>query len=265
MLGTNQSRSGQDRALVGFSVSFGVHALAFGAFIAGAWLAVGSIRLPVRHSRPLLPPLFIEEPPAAAVAAPLPRSSEGARTEKKQPDPDEPIPEMVQPEIIPEVLPEMDPSEAAEADEVWEEGIPDGSTLGIPGGDRNGIIGGVRNGDPNGIVGGDRKGRGKGPGSDSEPDEALPLGGAISKPVRTHDVKPDYPEHARQARLQGSVSLEVIIDRDGRVESVRVLSGNEIFRKAAVEAVSEWRYRPALQNGTPVKVIMSIIVDFKLR
>ncbi len=262
-LSTYPSGSGQDRALLGLSFSFGIHALAFGALIAGAWLAVGSIHPPVRRSRPLLPPLFINEPPAA-VAAPLPKSSR-ARPEKERPRPDEPIPRMVQPQIIPEDLPEMDLSEAGEADEVWEEGIPEGSEFGIPGGHPDGIPGGVAHGDPNGVLGGDPHGTGRDPGVPFETDEALILGGEIRKPVKIYGAKPDYPEHARMARLQGNVSLEVIVDREGRVESVRVLSGNEIFRKAAVEAVREWRYRPALQNGTPVKVVMSVLVEFKLR
>jgi protein TonB len=116
-------------------------------------------------------------------------------------------------------------------------------------------------------VGGVRGGTSDGPPVEGAvpSDEPLVISGEIRKPIRVKEVRPDYPEHARRARLEGDVVLEVVVDREGEVESVRVLSGNEIFRRSAVEAVRRWRYRPALQNGTPVKVVMSVIVEFRIR
>jgi len=75
---------------------------------------------------------------------------------------------------------------------------------------------------------------------------------------------PDYPPLARQARMEGSVSVEVIISPDGRVESARAVSGSAIFRAVAASAAEGWRFHPTLLNGTPVQVTGVIVFNFKL-
>ena len=79
-----------------------------------------------------------------------------------------------------------------------------------------------------------------------------------------HQVKPGYPQLARTARVQGSVILEAIIDREGRVENLKVLSGRPLLVRAACEAVQQWRYRPTLLNGQPVEVLTQVTVNFSL-
>ena len=75
---------------------------------------------------------------------------------------------------------------------------------------------------------------------------------------------PDYPIIAKQARLEGSVSIEVIISPDGRVESARAGSGHAILRTAAVSAATGWRFQPTLLNGVAVQVTGVIVFNFKL-
>lgn len=75
---------------------------------------------------------------------------------------------------------------------------------------------------------------------------------------------PDYPPLARQIRLDGSVSVEVIISPDGRVESARAISGHALLKAAAVSAATGWRFGPTLLNGTPVQVTGVIVFNFKL-
>jgi protein TonB len=75
---------------------------------------------------------------------------------------------------------------------------------------------------------------------------------------------PDYPPLARQARMEGSVSVEVMISPDGRVESARAISGSAIFRSVAANAAQSWRFQPTLLNGTPVQVTGVIVFNFKL-
>jgi len=89
--------------------------------------------------------------------------------------------------------------------------------------------------------------------------------GDVVAPELVTKVKPGYPEVARRARLEGKVFLQAIINEKGEVEDVQVLSAaNPIFQQPAIDAVKQWKYRPAKQNGRPVKVYFTVVVDFRL-
>lgn len=75
---------------------------------------------------------------------------------------------------------------------------------------------------------------------------------------------PGYPELAKKIRLQGDVSVEVIVSPDGRVESARAVSGHPMLASAAVDAARRWRFGPTLLNGVPVRVTGVIVFVFKL-
>ena len=79
-------------------------------------------------------------------------------------------------------------------------------------------------------------------------------------------VEPDYPKEARQAKLEGKVILQCVVREDGTVGSVQVLGlkGIPSFADAAVAAVRQWVYKPAVRNGRPVSVYYTIRVDFRL-
>lgn len=77
-------------------------------------------------------------------------------------------------------------------------------------------------------------------------------------------VIPAYPSLARISRVQGTVRLQGIINTDGRIERLQVISGHPLLVQAAVEAVKQWLYRPTLLNGQPVEVIAPIDVNFIL-
>jgi len=79
-----------------------------------------------------------------------------------------------------------------------------------------------------------------------------------------HRVQPEYPSLARQARIQGQVSLRAIISRDGRIENLQVENGHPLLVQAAIDAVRQWRYRPYMLNGEPVEVETQITVNFTL-
>lgn len=78
-------------------------------------------------------------------------------------------------------------------------------------------------------------------------------------------VMPAYPALAKQARISGAVELVGVIGTDGRIQSLRVISGHFLLVKAAVDAVKQWRYEPTLLNGQPVEVIAPITVTFTLQ
>jgi len=76
--------------------------------------------------------------------------------------------------------------------------------------------------------------------------------------------KPEYPQLAKMARIQGVVRLEAIISKDGTIQDLKTLSGHPLLIKAAYEAVQRWRYQPTLLNGEPVEVVTEIDVNFTL-
>ena len=88
--------------------------------------------------------------------------------------------------------------------------------------------------------------------------------GDVRPPELLLKVQPQYPEIARRARIEGKVVLEAVIDGSGNVVNVRVLRSVPLLDGAATEAVKQWKYRPARQNGRPVKVYFTVIVDFTL-
>ncbi|MCY3869031.1 MAG: energy transducer TonB [Gemmatimonadetes bacterium] len=84
------------------------------------------------------------------------------------------------------------------------------------------------------------------------------------KPELIKFVNPVYPEMARRAGLQGQVIVAFIVTREGRVIEPRVLKGPEIFRAAALEAVRQFQFKPAMQNDRGVAVRMTIPIRFSL-
>jgi protein TonB len=76
--------------------------------------------------------------------------------------------------------------------------------------------------------------------------------------------QPAYPSMARAARVQGAVVLRAIISKSGAIENLQVLSGHPLLLKAAIDAVSQWRYRPYILNGDPVEVETQVTVNFTL-
>jgi len=77
-------------------------------------------------------------------------------------------------------------------------------------------------------------------------------------------VQPAYPALARTARIQGAVVLQAVISKQGAIENLKVLAGHPMLVSAAIEAVSQWRYRPYILNSEPVEVETQITVNFSL-
>jgi protein TonB len=92
----------------------------------------------------------------------------------------------------------------------------------------------------------------------------IQIGGNVLEAKLVNRVMPLYTPLARQARISGTVRLEGIISKDGRVVNLQVISGHPLLVKAAVDAVRQWIYQPTLLNGQPVEVIAPIDVHFTL-
>ena len=92
-----------------------------------------------------------------------------------------------------------------------------------------------------------------------------PLPPGAARPVKVHDVAPEYTELARAARLQGVVILQTAIDQEGNVADVDVLKGLEMgLTEAAVDAVKQWKFEPAKIDGEPIPVSYNVTVNFRL-
>lgn len=126
-----------------------------------------------------------------------------------------------------------------------------------------------QSGDDKGIPGGTGEpGRGGIEGLPPGPpglDDVFKPGGEVIEPVLVHRVEPIYPDLARRLRLEGVVFLQAIIAKDGSVEEVRVVgSVHPLLDEAAVQAIGQWRYRPGTLRGTPVRVQLTVKVEFRL-
>ena len=79
--------------------------------------------------------------------------------------------------------------------------------------------------------------------------------GYVVLPVIIKKVEPSYPDIARLARIEGKVILQAVINKEGNVNEVTVLrSSNPMFNDSAIDAVKQWKYKPAFQNGRPVAI-----------
>jgi protein TonB len=126
-----------------------------------------------------------------------------------------------------------------------------------------GIAGGVEGGVPGGVIGGIVGGLPDAPPPPVK-QEPVRVGGDIRPPNKIKDVAPKYPDIAKQARVQGIVILEAIIDPTGNVTNVRVLRSIPLLDQSAIDAVRQWKYEPTLLNGVPVPIVMTVTVNFTL-
>ena len=88
----------------------------------------------------------------------------------------------------------------------------------------------------------------------------------VSNPVCVECQMPAYPEGESKPKAKGTVSLEVIVDEDGRVLKASVVqSSDPALADRAAEAVRKWKFKPALnKNGKPVVVIVPVEVTFRV-
>jgi TonB family protein len=92
------------------------------------------------------------------------------------------------------------------------------------------------------------------------------VGPGVTAPIAVKQVQPDYPEEARQARLQGAVAMDGVVETDGRMTGILVTRSSDArFDRAAVKALSQWQFKPGMKDDTPVRVRVTIEMEFHLR
>jgi protein TonB len=77
-------------------------------------------------------------------------------------------------------------------------------------------------------------------------------------------VPPAYPESAKQKSLEGTVVLQIVVDKDGKVQRLERVGGSPELADAAIQAVRQWRYQPYLVNGKPHESNKQVEMRFSL-
>jgi len=252
-----EQQQGHKRA--GYTASITVHVIVALMLMAAVLLAAeqprvvnasASLVMPVlsvlpdifNKVEPVTSRLPIEQPaPKAAaqpaVAAPAPPASASAQAPVDPPT-----------DVAPETGAE--PSGAGPKDGV-DGGIEGGATGGVEGG----IAGGAANG---GAVGT------SGTSSSGSPGQSGPIR-SVTPPRKIKDVRPVYPQGALASQARGTVVIQATIGPDGKVKEAVVLRSVPGLDQAALDAVRQWEYAPTLLNGSPVAIILTIVVNFGIQ
>ncbi|HET6266237.1 MAG TPA: energy transducer TonB [Acidobacteriota bacterium] len=99
----------------------------------------------------------------------------------------------------------------------------------------------------------------------SEEGAPMKITAEMERPHRIKIVKPEYSSVAMRSQIQGDVVLQAVISETGVVEDVQIVKPlNPMLDKAAVTAVRQWLYKPAMFNGRPVRVYLSVTITFRI-
>ena len=98
----------------------------------------------------------------------------------------------------------------------------------------------------------------------AEAPKTLNVSGSVMAGRAVSKTPPVYPRFARDARVDGTVVLHATISKAGTISNVSVISGPQMLRQAALDAVKTWRYKPYLLNNEPVEVETTVNVIFVL-
>ena len=94
---------------------------------------------------------------------------------------------------------------------------------------------------------------------------SVPPGGRMKEPLLLFRSVPSYPAVAKQAGIEGQVTIDAVIDTTGKLTSMKVISGALLLQQAALDSLRNWKYQPGYLDDKPIPVRTSIIVKFRLR
>ena len=135
-------------------------------------------------------------------------------------------------------------------------GVEGGVPGGVPGGQMGGVIGGV--------IGGVLSTAAKPAAPLAGKPAPIRVGGRVRPPRAVVQPPPEYPALARQARIQGQVQVDAVLDEHGNVIEMKVVSGPPLLYQAALDALKKWKYEPTYLNDQPIAVQMIVTVTFVL-
>jgi protein TonB len=177
------------------------------------------------------------------------------------------LPKLAQQQIVPPKAPPtippklaVEPTVVVQPDlKLADNKMPD---LGVPNSNLKGFS--MGNGNGTGIGSGD--GAGIGPGSGGNIGGGVyQVGGSVRPPVAIFTPDPEFSEEARKAKFSGNVMVSLIVDPSGKPRNVHVLRGVGMgLDQKAVEAVEQYKFKPAMKDGKPVAVYVNIEVNFQI-
>jgi protein TonB len=94
--------------------------------------------------------------------------------------------------------------------------------------------------------------------------QTINISQGVSQGLLLKKVQPQYPRNALAMHVEGAVELMATISTTGNITAVKVVSGEQLLTKVAVDAVKQWKYKPYLLNGEPVEIQTQVTVNFKL-
>jgi protein TonB len=97
----------------------------------------------------------------------------------------------------------------------------------------------------------------------SEPAAPVPIGGDVKPAKLLKSVQPVYPQMARSQHVSGTVQIDALVDADGNVSAMKVLSGPALLRDAALQSLKQWKYQPAELNGNPTSMHLTVVLQFR--
>jgi periplasmic protein TonB len=136
-------------------------------------------------------------------------------------------------------------------------GVPGGVPGGIPGGQMGGAIGGVLGGVLKSVPA-----LLPAPHAAARPKKPVQVGGEVKPPRLLYGPEPEYPPLARKTRLSGVVVIEAVIDEQGNVTGMHVISGDPLLIPAALSAVSKRKYEPTILDGEPTPLDLRVEIRF---
>jgi TonB family protein len=92
---------------------------------------------------------------------------------------------------------------------------------------------------------------------------ALKVSQGVSQELLIKRVQPEYPQAAIALHAHGAVQIEATINKEGNVINPKVLRGDPVLARAAIDAVRQWRYKPYYLDGDPVEIQTQITINFK--
>jgi protein TonB len=99
----------------------------------------------------------------------------------------------------------------------------------------------------------------------SAPTAPLPVGGDVKQAKLIFSVPPSYPMLAKSQHVSGSVLIDALIDANGHVTTMKVVSGPTLLHQAAMDALKQWKYQPAFLDGKPVPMHLTVTIQFRLQ
>jgi protein TonB len=93
----------------------------------------------------------------------------------------------------------------------------------------------------------------------------LRVGGRVKPPRAIAMPAPVYPEIARAARIQGDVVVDAVIDTNGNIVQMKLVSGHPLLVGAAMEALRRWKYEPTYLDEQPVSIELNVTIHFSMQ